>query len=245
MKSLYFISFFALCIAFTSCKKETVEPDLSHFEGNFLCDVDYNYSHMGSNNKDYDQIIRFRVENDSLKVLNYAFPIESEDQTVFHIIHATGGTGEFKVTFSSNYNSVSIYSTWTSALSGPSVNVTYDGAKTTLPETIDPHPSLNELEGVYDLDVSYRNVLDSIDSQYVLNVPVTMFNNTVEIDNNYFYFGTFHSYFNQIDNTNSNNVRKERSIQWTSNGLDIDYLTITPLWSIPDDTVRYIISGTK
>lgn len=246
MKTLYFVTLLSFLFVFTSCKKEEeVVPDHSHFEGNFLCDVDDNYSHMGSNNKEYDRVVRCWIENDSLKVLNSTFAIESEDQTVFQINHMTGGTGHTKVTFSSDYNSISIHHTWMSALSGPDVNKTYNGTKTILPETKDPHPCLDELEGTYALDVSYRNGYDSIDTQYILNTPVTMYSNIVEIDNDQFYFGPFHSYFHQTTYSTWDGVKTERSIEWHSNSLDINYETITPLSPVLYDTVQYIISGTK
>lgn len=248
MKTLHCISLFVLLIGLVSCKKKTVEPDpnFSHFEGNFLCNVDDNYSYDGYNNKDYDQVIRCSIENDSLKVLNFTFPIQSEDQTEFEITNLYGGPGSVTVTYSSGYNAISIYVNSPSVSSGPSSNTSYSGTRTLLPETTDPHPCLDELEGTYELDISYRNDLQSIDTQYVQNNFVTMSNFIVEIDTNQFAYGLFHSYFNQSTYYVQIDAKTERSIQWQNNNLTIDDQATTGAngW-IPVDTIHYTISGTK
>ena len=216
-----------------------------------MCDVDYNYSYNGSSNCDFDRVVRCYVENDSLKVLSYAFPFNSEDQTVFHKT-LYGGSSSIKVTFSSQYNAISIEGDFPSQLAGPDSDITYTGMRTSLPETTNPHPCLDELEGVYDLDTYYRNDSDSIDTQYVSSAFVTMLGNYMTIDSDQFYVTfPFHSYFNQsvyYQNT-SPKTRHNRSIQWGNNNLSLDYQTIYyHMWSpVPmlNDTIHYIISGTK
>ncbi|MFK7784008.1 MAG: hypothetical protein AB8B56_02770 [Crocinitomicaceae bacterium] len=249
MKTISLFSFFALLFTVISCKKKTdPEPNVSHFEGNFLCDVDFNYYYNGGNSVDYDKVVRCYVENDSLKVSNHAFPIQSEDQTVFLKTNSITN-GYVRVTFSNNYNSILIEVDSPSYLSGPESGSISTGMRTSLPETTTPHPCLDELEGIYDLDIYYRSDADSIDTQFVSSTMITMPSSYIFIDSYQFYTSfTFHSYYDQTvsSTSNSGTFYHTRSVQWHNNSINLDYRTVQSYpWFQPNDTTHHIISGTK
>lgn len=243
------ILFTAILATLFSCKKDEPVKCLSveygHYVGNFHCTVISEYNYDGYSDREYDQVVRCYIENDSLRILDYAFPLTDPEQTVFVEGIPLSGSHSAQFTFSPDFNYLSIYLDYPSQLSGPSSSLQFYGPKSPQPETVDPHPLLPELEGNYLLDVTKIQQGSGIDTHFIDLLYVTNSNGYMHIDGDSFHIGLFHGQ-SEMESVNTMvDERYEKSIYWKNDSLFLDYMRIYPVWTSTPDTTHYIYHGVK
>lgn len=194
-----FLILYVVGFSFSACNKDHVLGDLSHLTGNFLCDVET--SQGGQHTVEQylrDEVIKVSFTGDVLHVAihvyvngNYLtsagwvvtefdFPVESDSQTEFV---STDDTFDATLIFLNNFSDLELnFTRIGSSPYGGFHNGSYLGTRTILPFSNMPHASIDEIEGLYQMDVVKINEMTGFDTTYTENIEVS-------IDaNNYFFF---------------------------------------------------------
>lgn len=251
-KSHAFASLLFMLVFLLACSKPESTNDVvsyDHLRGRFLCQVDYNwnYTNEGST-KDYDEVISISVLGDSLCVLDRKFAISNANQASFILEDIDGVVGKnFSLTYSSDFNTISIEEIYPSEFSGPSSATYYSGQKTDLFESDAPHAYLEDLQGTYAITAEIHNTTSCIDTTFTTEFYVTMEAGNVILSDFYSQdIGTFHSYLQRTSYSVYPAADSERSIYWANDSLYLSLITISgeEAWGV-EDTVAYLFSGVK
>ncbi|WMX16983.1 MULTISPECIES: hypothetical protein [unclassified Aureispira] len=237
----------------------SVTSSTSHFEGNFYGSIYTSRIMLPPDdfNNQADQVVKVYVENDTIKVLNYAFPIDSLSQTHFDASvipnpNSYSNTKILKLTYSNNYNRIVIeydYDCYYGPYNGcANSELDFNGLRTTKNETVLPHGDVANLTGTYRLWVRKQDFTNNLDTQYIKNVVVTTSGNSFFFDQQRFSLDLFDSYQNYTSLYIYSYYRREvsRNIYWHNDSLSLQYSKIINDASIGySSSVRYTYRGRK
>lgn len=191
----------------------------------------------------FDLVQRCYVENDSLKILNWGFPITAENQTYFEFYRNESTILHIQVWFSANYGTVNvevfnddIYYTTTR---------TYHGILTSLLISQQPHAYANDLQGAYFLDVLYNDSCLGVDTTFSDTLQISLYRDSTIIgDYRLDGLEAFHSYSNSDFFTTP--FFNHQSIYWKNDSLRF-YKYALPSFSTNGclDTIHYLFQGRK
>lgn len=154
-----------------SCRKERelpTEPSpLDKYNGNFHCDYVREYGEFSEVHHKYDRVIEITGVNDTLTVNGISFPIANTDQFHFHVpIDGDTQAGWKSISFSLDFDSIYIDNFWPGEWNSSSSWNVASGRRTNLPLTTHFHPLNDELQGVYDLEITLLDSEQGIDTTY-------------------------------------------------------------------------------
>lgn len=251
---------------FNACKKKPVvnpniSTDYTHFKGGFYVKKIYGYGYASSalsvSYKDTsDLTVQVHVDDDTIRIFDYTFKIDSFNQSSFSVDrpNSIGGIEELRLDYYNNYDSIQItsYSTdnYSIVLSKSCRGVRKASA------------SSNISDGWYNFVVKRKEVLADIDTQYMASVMVTVDETydplnsgktQLTIENNTLIFKNFYSYLiernlqtNWFSSASTRKISRKR-IYWKNDSLYIDYLLMNEDTSFPPvvDTIHYSYKGRK
>jgi hypothetical protein len=244
----FFVVFILFSFCLESCKKEqaptptpTIEnplngADLSHLEGNYLCQK-IGYFSVSINSittKDTnDLIISSSVQDSILTVFGHTFKIRSPTQTSFSNDETSSYSGIVKlrrVIFSNNYNNISLtyYNN-----DGYRQDDIYTGTKTSLAPILLTNPYLDTLVGLYLLNVRRYDLQTGLDTNYTDTLSVSYnvydysynYEASIIVENKRFAFSNFYSTAKRF-HFYSNNTEpriENSSINWQNGVLNLKY----------------------
>jgi hypothetical protein len=242
----------ALCFCFmSSCKKKDGPIPLEDFpfsEKKFYCQSAFNESNTSGSTSGSiihtDIVLKCTVENDSLKVLGFSFPMMSGNQMSFLIDNNNSGlTEKIEVIFSDNYDSIFIEHRYTNNYNYSS-RQTYTGVVSSLRESILPHAYQQDLEGNYLLQINSFDECNAIDTAYTNTFSVLKNNHSIQVGTENYTARLFHSYYRE--EFHSPYDSRINTIYWQTDSLSIDFFTeISGICSSGRDTVHQIYQGRK
>lgn len=254
---------FNLCLLFVACEKEEASeiatipvPSIyAHMEGTFYTQrirrSNYGYGSVYFSYQDTaDLNIKISAKNDTLRIFNYVFPINTVNQTSFS--ESSGSIynpEELKLDYYNNYDSIVLsYEVFsTTAGANPSSKVIYSGVRNST--------NGQRTAGVFTLKVIHKEFAAQIDTQYTADLMV----NVIKIEPSYsdyhsvkFEIGatelgcnSFYTYSNEHKTGNSGAY--EKVVYMGNDSLYIDYYVtdegIYPPYTI--DTIYYSYQGVK
>lgn len=248
--SVFSLFLVAICL-FSACQKNdiivenkpsVVVPSIyAHMEDNFYTQRIGSYGYVSGstsfNNKDTADIdMRISVQNDTLMVLGYEFPIDSLNQTSFSRIWMNpdfGDPQEVRLDYYNNYDSVKFFYSSCGSINGCRTN-TYKGTKG---GNIKKRFTAN----LYKLKVVHEEYIAAIDTQYTADLVVNFDGQTFEIGMNRFSYNPFYSYSNEYKLSTGNYGSSKKLVYMKNDSLYIDYYEI----KYNNDTIYYSYQGVK
>lgn len=259
-----------ICFLFACEKEAIVDPgsppsnipdDSSKYEGMFYGLMNTSEVELPPSDFDNeaDQILRIYVENDSIKVLNFVFPIDSLSQTHFNASsipspNSYANTKILTLTYSTDYKNIVLeydYSCYYGPINGcTNSTLDFDGIRTTQSESVLPHSDSSNLVGSYNLSVRIKDTQTNQDTQYVGTVVVNTLGNAFKFDQKSLYLGTFHNFrdYNFSSAYSSSgyiyNRDESKNVYWLNDSLSIQYSSIVNNNGVKD-TLYYSYVGRK
>ena len=240
-----------LAIILLGCKKDKTpvpQPEMSDYSGNFLCEINYQYSYPNlSNNKQYDLVLPFTIDADSIHFGGYSF-----DKSSFNI--ATGGSDTLHpygyatviLTISNQFNTIQLYSHYPSQLAGPSTTVIMQGNRTEFEPTSATTTPLETHSGDYLLYQQVFENYNGIDTDTTMPSYISYDANLekIYVDGVGRPFPLCHSHYSATHNYNQGWVEGfTTELYWTHDSLYYHYhLTQGQQWPA-DDTTHYHLQG--
>ena len=238
-----------LMLLFSECSEKEVPSinEYEHLENKFYTHYSYVYTYTTiSSSFNHGQVIETRVENDSLKVLDYAFPISSASQSYFEV-EDNSSIPEVTVvqtlSFFNDFDSLVIRETESGGSASVVINMT--GAKTNLDVSVLPHAYATDINGSYLLNIQNKEVQGGttiVDSQYVALSNVVCLDYRLSINNKDFSTDLYHSYTNFYLNDMNQGVKQRDRLYCTADSLFLDYQLIQ---TTQQDTIHNIYVGVK
>jgi hypothetical protein len=197
-----------------------------------------------------DLHIQISVENDTLRVFNYEFPVHSITQTSFSQSFGTFyNPEELKLDYYNNHDSIVLSHEILSRVAGanPASKVIYSGVKN----------ASNDISGsnLYTLKVIHKEFAAQVDTQYTADVMVDVilslpysgyYSIKYAIGTNELRYNSFYTYSNEYKTGDKGTSRKV--VYMENDSLYIDYYVTTTASSYPSytiDTAYYSYQGIK
>lgn len=248
MKINLCLSIAALLLVYCGCQKEIISPakDYAKYTKNFLLKCN-SYTRVDAHyfRSVYDIVTACRVENDSLKLMSYAFLIQSDTQTIFHCTKNEASTYNtdsemLTIRFSEDFNRVEIDYDFSNSysISGAS----YQGYCSNLALSIVPHNDASVINGEYLLQANEQHrsgTVVHIDTQYLANKQVWM-DQKIQVGNNEFFYSSFHSHRKNIQINEEVDILQE--LYCDGDSLYLNYRTIQ---NYTQDTLWHHYEGRK
>ena len=239
-----------LCL-FLGCNKAEV-IDSSLYAGNFYCHAGENITLQGGNTvKNYDQVIKICVENDTIKFLDLEFPISYPNQTEFKeensdhpaVTEIYTRTLRYVDNFQRFYYSYNHRNTYY-YLDKTSIGIF--GTRSSIDEATSQ--AKEDLHGNYLLNFHEKNTSTNLDTHYVELSHLTCDDEYIYANSDFLTSNRFHSYYSSeytgFNPYNGSYHESSFSTSWTVDSFGRESNSYITSNNVIDTTIK-IITGLR
>ena len=247
MKSIFIICCtISLLLSFTACKKEpgpyeegtNTNYNYEHYVGKYY-GVQSNEALSFYSSSEHDVVATSKVVNNQVVFLNEAFDLSTPDITSFSQQQAYPLFTQLD--FSPDYEQITFNQRRDAGVTR--VNVDFLGQKTVLDSTDgSEHPLKNELEGLFELQVSKYENLNGIDITEIDTLFVSMSGYDPVINSVQYDAPNFYSFYNSA--WSYGYIDANHQLYWVQDSIYLNYFTVDSQSGVLD-TVHHIYEGVR
>ena len=249
MKSILLLCFtISLLLSFSACKKEP-----GPYESEEGVNTSYNYDHYNGkyygvqsneaqsfySSTEYDVVTSSKVVNNQVVFLNEAFDLSTPDIVSFS--QQLSYPLFTDLNFSPDFEQVTFNQRIDAGVT--KVDVDFLGQKTVLDSTDGPeHPLKNQLEGLFQLQVSKYESLNGVDITELDTLLVSMSGYDPVINSVQYNAPNFYSFYNSA--WSYGYIDANHQLYWVEDSIYLNYFTVDSQSGVLD-TVHHIYEGVR